>query len=202
MSRVVHNTTKHIDDIYHYDNTREIKLELINQIIPNYPYNCRTLNMTDKSGYDGVIGFSFNRNTDAFLFLEDRLISLNRANAFAKLSYKSGPQIHNDPYRYKVYILQITQNVFVENDKSIGCRNYPTEQFATYNDCDEEFTERYTRERSPVGLVPFWATRDLNRTTTHYIVDSAYRSATYAIPSGQIKSDCPMPCTSTEVAAR
>ena len=39
--------------------------------------------------------------------------------------------------RYKSYAVNFKQTIFVEEDKSIRCKNYSTSEFETYNNCDE-----------------------------------------------------------------
>ena len=48
---------------------------------------------------------------------------------------------------YDDYILELRQDVFVEQDRSKNCRNYPTSAYESYNECDKNFTStEYSRQ--------------------------------------------------------
>ena len=113
-----------------------------------------------------------------------------------------GPNIATDgtPGRYFDHILELKQEVFLENDPSKNCVNYPTAVFESYNHCDKNFTLQTLADHYGTSLVPFWATLDLNNVTLSHFVDWSYDYGN--LYDGTTKSDCPLPCTTTSVNAR
>ena len=69
--------------------------------------------------------------------------------------------------KFTSYIARIKSNVFVEEDPSQTCRDYPTSEFSSYMDCDDHFMRRKIDEVAPgLNLTPVWLTDDLDMTTT------------------------------------
>ena len=63
-------------------------------------------------------------------------------------------------------MIRLKENIFVEEDTSKNCVNYPHGKYDNYNQCDEDFL----RTVIPSGLVPIWATKyGENVTTKLYI---------------------------------
>ena len=107
----------------------------------------------------------------------------------------------NAPYRSSDdYILELKQDIFVENDPSKNCANYPNAQYDSYNDCDKKFTLKKLSDHYGTKLVPIWATGDLENVTTSHTVDWSYDYG--SLYDGTTKSDCPQPCKTSSVNAR
>ena len=90
--------------------------------------------------------------------------------------------------------------MYLEEDKTKNCRNYPNNEFPSYNDCDENFMRRSL----PQGLVPIWLTDNMDQVTTKMVVDTfPNNSILYEdLEDGTQLSDCPLPCTTTSVETR
>ena len=149
------------------------------------------------------IRFSFKLDPkySADIYVEDRLASLKRANAFAKFSI-SGPMITNTDGKYKGFVLQIEQEIFDEKDDKIGCRSYPTEMFSTYYDCDQNYIQDWMGKYIP-NLVPVWASKSINETTIHKTDVNREHLRSYSnFIIGMHRSDCPLPCKTTRISAR
>ena len=171
---------------------------------PNSPDNCWTLDVTKQSNHTPLfIRFFFIHNPkySAEIHVEDRLAALKRANAFAKFS-AHGPMITNTEKRYKGYVLEIEQEIFDEKDDKIGCRNYPTELFSTYYDCDKNYTQNWM-EKHMSNLVPVWASNSINDTTLHKTDVNRQHFKSYVnFLLGMHRSDCPPPCKTTRISTR
>ena len=61
------------------------------------------------------------------------------------------------------HILKITQTKDAAEDTSNGCQDYPNEKYQTFSDCDTEFVHG---QMSVEGVMPFWATDNLDEVTT------------------------------------
>ena len=58
------------------------------------------------------------------------------------------------------YIVKIRKNVYVEQDPRKTCKNYPTEKFSSYAECDTKFMRDTVEEAAPgLNLTPPWLTR-------------------------------------------
>ena len=53
------------------------------------------------------------------------------------------------------HYLQISQRVDIETDKGKACKNYPTQDFKSYRECDEKFV--HDQMKHTYNLMPFWA---------------------------------------------
>ena len=68
--------------------------------------------------------------------------------------------------KFTSYIARIKSNVFVEEDPSQTCRDYPTSEFSSYMDCDDHFMRRKIDEVAPgLNLTPVWFTDDFDMVT-------------------------------------
>ena len=55
----------------------------------------------------------------------------------------------------------ISQEQYSPEDPANPCVNYPTEQYESYADCDDQFVRRSL----PPGLKPFWAVDNISEAT-------------------------------------
>ena len=63
------------------------------------------------------------------------------------------------------YMVEIARNVFVEEDPSKRCTNYPTDVFQSYKECDNWYMRNLLSKVSP-DLVPIWLTDDMENVST------------------------------------
>ena len=130
----------------------------------SFPDNCLTLDLTKhiKTGFVPLtlrLQFNMVKNYSAQVFIEDRLSSIQRASALSKFTYKSGPPITNTEQTSKIYLLEAEQEIFDEDDKNIGCKNYPTERYTSYNHCDKDFFRKFLAQvffppKNPLTIFP------------------------------------------------
>ena len=59
------------------------------------------------------------------------------------------------------YMVEISKTLFVKEDPSKRCTDYPTEKFETYKECDNLYMRGLLDKISP-ELVPIWLTEDIN----------------------------------------
>ena len=65
--------------------------------------------------------------------------------------YSSGDVIKlNGKNRNTNYMVDITQTIFVEEDPNNNCRNYPNQDYHSYQECDE----KYMSDLLPADLMP------------------------------------------------
>ena len=111
----------------------------------------------------------------------------------------------------KAYFTTIRQIVHDEDDKKINCKNYPNEEFDSYEDCDMAFTRKtyqslYHQKKCRKGknistenIVPIFATNNIDEATkiAHATADSDIKSGIFDLVLGTELSSCPRPCTTT-----
>ena len=68
------------------------------------------------------------------------------------------------------YVLKINQKLFVEEDTSKNCRNYPNKDFDSYAACDDHYMKSLC---NAAGLVPIWLTDDISEVTVQASVNSS-----------------------------
>jgi len=69
--------------------------------------------------------------------------------------------------RLTSYIVKVGSNVLVEEDPSQTCRIYPTSEFASFADCDDQFLQKGIDLVAPgLNLTPVWSTDDIDLVTT------------------------------------
>ena len=71
-----------------------------------------------------------------------------------------GDPIKLDKVSASTFIVKIKKNVFVEEDPSKSCRNYPNPDFASYQECDSTYLKEKVKEID-LDLNPPWLTEDL-----------------------------------------
>ena len=193
MKQVTTEPTEYIESILYWAERKPHPLELDKMEYPNYTDNCRTLDVGRQvNRTDSYLRFSFHFNPQysTEIFVEDKMSSLKRANAFAKFS-TTGDRIFNDDHTFKGYTLEIEQEIFEEKDKDIRCRDYPTELYSTFSECDEAFVQDWMKSHMP-DLTPIWASKSLNETTIqkkNVTLADGYRGFLYGAAKNNSISD-------------
>ena len=140
----------------------------------NYPQNCYSVNLTQiskASPAEGVkmlkMAFKTEKTKSVSITLQCRTLTSNREmydNAF----YTKGDPIYVEPGKFRKYAVEISKNVYLEEDKSKNCRDYPNQDFASYMDCDEQHMKNICKS---MNLAPIWLYDDLNEVTTMNILN-------------------------------
>jgi hypothetical protein len=93
------------------------------------------------------------------------------------------------------YVVKIKKNVFVKEDPTKNCENYPNSKYASYRDCDHQWMKKLVDNETP-GLVPIWLADNFEMVTKQYY---SYLAATSTLNEnlfdGTFVSDCRLPCT-------
>ena len=169
---------------------------------PNYPNNCLTLDITKHiPPKDRLILLTISFESDLFataidVIIEDRLTLVDRIRQHGTRKHP----IKYDSLKRKMqdtYMVSFEQNIFLDEDIMV-CVNYPTDKYASFNDCDQQHLDKLLKKKS---LYPAWFTPgDLSRATnlTKSAGLGAYiRGYFFGITSGP----CVQPCTQTSIKA-
>ena len=106
------------------------------------------------------------KNVAVDMHLIDKNLVVKNRNLKSSLFSYSGPKVTIEDL-YETTQIQMAFNVFQKLDskldKTKNCTNYPNELFESYNECDHKFV--YKKMKKEFGIMPFWATDDLNEVT-------------------------------------
>ena len=155
--------------------TREDKLGLvfaswlnrINWLDECHVLDLRRLENVEAKGTKGIIIY-FNeamlhqKNITVEVQLQGQTLATRR-NINGLQFYHSGEVMNS----LAGYIVKLKKNVFVEEDPSRTCRNYPNLDFESYMDCDDRYVKEKFKGFFPgLNLTPPWLTNNLDTVTT------------------------------------
>ena len=128
--------------------------------------------------------FYFNEmthNSTVTLKLQGRGLILHRDQQQLRFD-SSGDNVKLVPKKMSRYVVEIKKMVFVEEDSSQTCRNYPTSEFDSYTECDNDYAKRKIEQFAPgLNLTPVWINDNLEMFTSQNL------SADQRIPSKIVK---------------
>ena len=137
-------------------------------LTPKFPH-CQTVELDEyfPDIQPESVFFYFKRipNIAVVMHLEDRNIVVDRSLKSSLFDY-SGPKIFIDNLIHSTHIqmaFQMVQKIDSELDITKNCSNYPNEKFDSYKECDRKYV--YDKMIKRCGLIPFWATDDLDEVT-------------------------------------
>ena len=84
--------------------------------------------------------------------------------------YSHGDNTQFIPKRLSEYTVKIEKTVHVEEDTSQNNRNYPTAEFKSFTDCDDNYTRKGLQEVAPgMNLTPVWIDKNTDRVTSNLL---------------------------------
>ena len=202
-------TTNIFKSIFIRTNGRKGVEEITDQVTLdriNWLEGCHVINFTKigERKLDGMLEFIvfFNGNEPILnkLELKFRGRSLAARRELMEHSfYHSGPDMKLGMDKFSLYMVRIKKNVFIEEDPSKNCRNYPNPDFASYCDCDQKYMrEKVDEAFQGFNLIPPWLTEDLDNVTTNPVANPNSESTLGELNKlfyGIETSKCPLPCT-------
>ena len=202
----VKNIIKHITLKFHNGSIKVFGKSRIKLMNPNHPTNCLTLDLVKipNQSLKGLsrIGFCFNMSTkyQIEVRLEDRQFSLSRAFRYNKFGNLGPKMILTNSTRssFKYYSVQFKQESFTENTPGKKCKMYGK---TSYNDCDQQFIKKWLTGNYPQNFTPIWATSNSSAVSTHFINNNYFHETYKRLILGTMRSDCPPPCTTTDITS-
>ena len=194
----------HIDR--HGDNASENLVDKVTLDKINWVYECHTLNLSNVADLNSMesIGVNFKHaddinlgnNISVELRVRGKTLKSQRDIQEHRL-YASGDDLKLTKLnQFASYIMKIKKNVFVEEDKTKNCRNYPNLDFESYEDCDFQYMRSKVKE---MNLMPPWLTDDLDNVTKEPVKFSSHISYQLGrLFMGLETSDCLLPCTQSQ----
>ena len=141
----------------------------------NYPHNCYTLDFSSvtqmRQESIKTLGISFKSGNleQVQISLQGITLATNR-DIFDNSFYTKGDKITVTPGRINKYAVEISKNVYLEEDKSKKCADYPNSDFDSYMECDDRYMKNICQR---VQLAPIWLLDDFSHATTKAVVNDS-----------------------------
>ena len=140
----------------------------------NYPGNCYTLDVTQI--YD-VAGKGISKLVMRFGDISSMSVEVSvlgkslesrksiRSNAF----YSKGVSIRPENQIWSSYIVKTQEVVFVEEDESKDCKDYPNSEFQSFGDCEDQGSKDFLAKQFP-NIIPVWLMDNIENVTTGAVI--------------------------------
>ena len=95
-----------------------------------------------------------------------------------------------------MYTVELFEEVFIKEDLTKNCTDYPNAQYNSYKDCDLSFGLSTLAQNVGPDFMPLWASDDASKVTVgpvFFNVTSGYNTH-LNLANGLRLSDCKMPC--------
>ena len=137
----------------------DIPLEQLKASRVSYPNTCRSLalsNMLEGKPIQQLLLYIGNLgNLSIEIQLNGNTLDIER-NIKEHIFQSTGDAIMlNKDNVSRAYMVDISQRVFVEEDPTNTCRDYPNQEYLSYQECDDHFVKNLLP-----GLTPVWLTGD------------------------------------------
>ena len=175
---------------------------LVSEVIIYFDSACFSL---DSSLHFGVqTDFIFRNDADfesSHIHFKDKDHYLSRPLYQQKINYPGTPLTINLTQNFlKSFTSELKQEIFVEEDKSKECKNYPNSDYSSYNECDQEYIRRKISAFIGPNFTPLWAATG-NGNATKKAVLSPEEKVMYEevsrLGQGYDPSPCHLPCKTT-----
>ena len=138
----------------------------------NFPLNCLSLNMTKlpeiRERRIQSVRFFFHggKNISSIQINAQGIHLVTHRDTFHNSLYSTGDALIGDPGYFNKYVIEISENVYVEEDPSKKCRKYPNDEYESFTDCDNQYLRNVCKKHN---ISPIWLTNDFAKVTTqHY----------------------------------
>ena len=89
-----------------------------------------------------------------------------RSNAF----YSQGVPIRPKNMTWASYIVKTQEVIYMEEDKSKDCKNYPNSEFQSWGDCEDQGSREVLANRFP-NIIPVWLKDNIENVTTRAVIE-------------------------------
>ena len=145
----------------------------------NYPGNCYTLDVTrlqdvvEKGITRILIKFVDNTSVSVEVYLLGKTLD-SRRNLRSNTFYTQGLPIRPKHRIWSSYIVKTQEVVYVEEDQSKECRNYPNREFLSFGECDDQGAKNFLAKHFP-NIIPVWLTDNMASVTTRAVIEKGKR---------------------------
>ena len=139
----------------------------------NFPLNCLSLNLTKypevKNNQIQSLNFRFNgrQNISSIQINAQGRNLISHRDLFHNSFYSTGDALISDAGYLKKYGIEISENVYVEEDPSKYCKEYPNEKYESFADCDNQYVRNVCKKHN---IFPIWLTDDFKNVTIQHFL--------------------------------
>ena len=146
--------------------------------------------------------FASNTSLEVEILLQDAGIFSKRTILEHSTNYrgvKVGTKIEANGTRVKDFIVEVSQEVFAEEDVTKNCSIYPNDWHGSYGHCDTAYTLATLADNFGSDFRPMWIEKNLSKATslTYQGINFLDTTPYFNLVLGIQLSDCKMPCTIT-----
>ena len=179
LERVKNHVAKDIIQSAHVWTTKrehiDIPIEQLKTPRVNYPHNCYSLDLSNVTQEYEVkelfLYFQNLENKTVEVLLRDTNMDCSREVKDHSF-YSIGDTIRlTESQVAMAYMVEMSKNVFVKEDPSKRCTDYPTDKFKSYKECDDQFMRKLLADVSP-DLLPIWLTDNVENASS-LVVDTS-----------------------------
>ena len=110
---------------------------------------------------------------------------------------KAGTKIEAQDNKVKDFIVEVSQEVFAEEDVTKNCSLYPNKRHRSYGQCDTEYTRTVFADSFGPDFRPLWIENNLKGVTGLTYPGPLDYTPNFNLILGIQLSDCRAPCTTT-----
>ena len=141
----------------------------------NYPGNCFTMEITKmqdvirKGIRRMVMRFGDISGISLEVFVLGKSLE-SRKNIRSNAFYSQGVPIRPKNMTWASYIVKTQEVIYMEEDKSKDCKNYPNSEFQSWGDCEDQGSREVLAKRFP-NIIPVWLNDNLENVTTRAVIE-------------------------------
>ena len=177
---------------------------------PFYPDVCINIVIANHIGKEAINSITFvlkNVTTyDVRLFIEDKNLAGSRPVIKNQLLIKGDnieivKQKSGQERESKTYSVSFSKNIFMEEDISKNCKNYPNKEYETYKGCEDFFVHDFFGTYGQ--LSPIWAWDQSRNISTNVFISnltSEFEHHLTNVITGVKPLKCKQPCTTVRVS--
>ena len=106
-------------------------------------------------------------NSGMSIYIEEKIRALRKRQLTENMLSYLGPHIGNPNLNESKsfrFAIKMEQFIDSELDVSKNCRNYPTEEYSSFAECDEKFVQQQFLEHFG-DIKPFWVADNMSEVT-------------------------------------
>ena len=163
--------------------------------------NCKMVKKSSIPSPEKIL-FKIKTSHTVSVLIEDRGKALRKRLSKSNSLDYVGSLIETKKNQSKIdrFLLSFTQTIDLEQVAGSMCMEYPTKNFKSFYDCDEDFV--YQEMKQKHNLMPFWAAKTFDEVTKldYYNTTNLPRNLPWRyLLEGAEESNCLRPCKSTKV---
>ena len=173
-------------------------VEETNHYVSQYCFTLKSDFMSKTSSVEVL--FASNASLEVEILLKDAGIFSKRTILEHSTNYrgvKVGTKIEAGANRVKDFIVEVSQEVFAEEDVTKNCSIYPNDRHGSYGHCDTAYTLTTLANNFGSDFRPLWIEKNLSKANSMIYEGILDATPYFNLVLGIQLSDCKLPCTNT-----